>query len=351
MYVIAEIGINYNSSLENCYKLIDSAVEAGCHAAKFQLFSAASLYPKSAGTLDWKDSDGEYSYDIYDAVKRFELPHEWIDDLIAYCEKRDIEFLVSAFDVEGIDFIVSKGIKRIKLPSYTMTHHPLIEAAAKSGLPLIMSSGGSTLAELEEAIRIVQKYHNKLSVLHCSIQYPTSLSDVNMGVLDTLSKAFPEVEIGYSDHTQEPSDAPVQAVYLGATVIEKHITLDKQMEGPDHFFALEPYELKTMVDDINQAVIKVKEGSIDIRDDIYGNSAKVCHEHEQYLRDFAYVAMFAKRAMRKGEVITPNDISILRPGKKERGLDPKYLTLFQNNQVHAKSDIAFEDPISWEKIL
>jgi N,N'-diacetyllegionaminate synthase len=350
MYIIAEIGINYNGTLENCYKLIDSAVNAGCDAAKFQLFSADSLYPKSAGTLDWKDSNGSYSYDIFDAVKRFELPYEWIDDLIAYCEKSNIEFLVSAFDIEGIDFIVSKKIKKIKLPSYTITHIPLIEAAAKSGLPLIMSTGGSTLSEVEEAVRTVQKYHNNLTILHCSIQYPTALCDVNMGVMDTLSKAFPEIEIGYSDHTEEPSKAPIEALYLGGTVIEKHITLDKTMDGPDHFFALEPDELKQMVDDINTASIEYKKGLFSLDSNIYGNSAKLCHEHEQYLRDFAYVSMFSNRNINKGEVINLDDISILRPGKKNRGLDPKYLYLF-NNGITAKCDITFENPITWDILL
>ena len=351
MYIIAEIGINFNNSIEYCYKLIDSSVNAGCHAAKFQLFSAKNMYPKSAGNLDWDGGKGKYSYDIYDGVKRFELPKEWIDKLIIYCNKRGIDFLVSVFDIEGVDFIASKGVKRIKLPSYAITHHPLIEAASRTGLPLIMSSGGSTLAELEEAVRIVQKYHNNLSILHCSIQYPTALNDVNMGILETISKAFPEVEIGYSDHTKEISDAPIQAVYLGASMIEKHITLDKEMKGPDHFFALEPHELRVMVKDINQALEDKKSKKFHIRNDIYGNSAKVCHGHEKYLRDFAFVSMFAKIPIAKGEVIKIEDIAILRPGQKKRGIDPKYIKLFINNHVVAKKDIGFEDPITWEVIL
>jgi N,N'-diacetyllegionaminate synthase len=351
IYTIAEIGINYNGSLENCYKMIDVAKKSGCQAAKFQLFSAKNLYPQSAGKLDWKDADKTYSYNIYDAVQKFELPQEWIDQLIKYCETLDIDFLASVFDLEGLKFMVEKGMKVIKLSSYTITHIPLIEAAAKTGLPIIMSTGGATLAETEEAVRTVQKFHNDLTLLHCSIQYPTELKDVNMGVLDTFAKAFPSVKYGYSDHTKEAADAPIQAVYLGATVIEKHITLDKTMDGPDHFFALEPDELNTMCNAIDTAYLNYQNKCISIDPIIYGNSEKICHPHEQYLRDFAYMTLFAKKSIPCGAQILPDDLIILRPGKKSRGLDPKYLDLFKNFTVIAKKDLHFEDSITWDAIL
>ena len=350
-FIIAEIGINFNGSLENCFKMIDAAVDSGCDGAKFQLFSAKNLYPKSAGKLDWKDVGKEYSYDIYDAVKKFELPVEWIDKLIAYCKKKDIEFMASVFDIEGLNLMVEKGMKIIKLSSYTITNIPLIEAAAKTELPIIMSTGGATIGETEEAVNSVLKYHNDLTILHCSIQYPTNLKDVNMGVLDTFSKVFPNIKRGYSDHTVEPSDASVQAVFLGATAIEKHITLDKNMDGPDHFFALEPNELKKMVEDIREAEIAYKKNDFEIDKGIYGDTQKVCREHEQYLRDFCYMTLFSKKDIKKGELINSEDITILRPGKKGKGLEPKYLELFSKYKISAKKDIFFEDPISWESIL
>lgn len=351
MYTIAEIGINFNGSLENCLKMIDVSVSAGCNAAKFQFFTANGMYPISAGKLDWKDSDKEYSYDIHSAVKAFELPPEWLDTIMPYCESKNIDFMASVFDIEGLEYLVKKGMKIIKLSSYTITNTPLIEAAAKTKLPIIMSAGGATLAETEEAVRCVQKYHNDLTLLHCSIKYPTPLNEVNMGVLNTLKYAFPEVKIGYSDHTFEVSDAPVQAVYLGATVIEKHITLDKNMEGPDHFFALEPDELSKMVLDINKARAEYLGGNVSIDAMVYGSSAKICHEHEKYLRDFCYMTLFARRNIKKGEIIRVEDLSILRPGKKIPGLEPKYISLFEANEITAKSDIAFEDPIVWSVIL
>ncbi|NOX15391.1 MAG: hypothetical protein GXP61_05125 [Epsilonproteobacteria bacterium] len=350
-YIIAEIGINFNGSLENCYKMIDMSVVAGCNAAKFQIFSAKNLYPKSAGELVWKDDKEEYSYDIYEAVEKFELPNEWVDKLMVYCERKNIDFMASVFDIDGLNIMVEKGMKVIKLSSYTITNIPLIEAASKTGLPIIMSTGGATIGEIEEAVNTVLKYHNDLTILHCSIQYPTNLKDVNMGVMETFLKVFPSVKIGYSDHTEEPSDAPVQSIYLGGSVVEKHITLDKKMKGPDHFFALEPNELKQMVGDIRQAEIDYKNNNFVIDKIIYGNSEKICHEHEQYLRDFCYMTLFSKRNIKKGDIITVKDISILRAGKKEKGLEPKYIELFKQNKVTASKDINFEDPITWETIL
>lgn len=350
-YIIAEIGINFNGSLDNCYKLIDASVNAGCQAAKFQIFSAKNLYPRSAGELDWKDDNKEYSYNIYDAVEKFELPLDWIENLISYCDEKEIDFMASVFDIDGLNFMVEKGMKVIKLSSYTITNLPLIEAAAKTKLPIFMSTGGAMIAEVEEAVNVVRKYHNDLTILHCSIQYPTKLEDVNMGVLDTFRKAFPLIKTGYSDHTEEPFDAPVQAVYLGGSVIEKHITLDKQMEGPDHFFALDPNQLKEMVDAIKMAETSYKNAEFVINKSIYGNSEKKCYPHEEYLRDFCYMTLYSTNSIKKGEVIKPENLKILRPGKKKKGLEPKYLELFKNNEIRAKVDISFEDPITWSVIL
>lgn len=351
VYIIAEIGINFNGSLENCLKMVDASIDAGCHAAKFQFFTANGMYPLSAGKLDWKDADKEYSYDIYEAVKTFELPPEWLDTIIPYCQSKNIDFMASVFDIKGLNYLVNKGMKVIKLSSYTITHIPLIEAAAKTGLPIMMSTGGATITETEEAVRCVQKYHNDLTLLHCSIKYPTALDEVNMGVLDTLKSAFPEVAIGYSDHTFEVSNAPVQAVYLGATVIEKHITLDKKMDGPDHFFALEPDELSKMVKDINEARFAYKNDNLSIDKKIYGSTEKICYEHEKYLRNFCYMTLFSARDIKKGEIIKVEDLSVLRPGKKKPGLEPKYLKLFEEHKITAKQNISFEDPIIWDAIL
>ncbi len=350
-YIIAEIGINHNGSLANALQLVDDAAEAGCDAAKFQLFSADRLYPKSAGRLDWQDGEKTYDYDIYEAVKGFEMPFEWIDELLRHCRGRGVDFLASVFDTHGLDFLVAKGVTGIKLSSYTITHLPLIEACAQTGLPIIMSTGGASLGETEGAVNTVLGYHDKLKLLHCSIKYPTRLDECNLGVMETLKFAFPELDVGFSDHTCEVSIAPVQSVYLGGTVVEKHITLNKKMEGPDHFFALEPDELRQMVADIRQAEKDYLNNNFTIDRHIYGSSAKICHEHERYLHDFAYMTLFAACEIKKGEVIRPADIMILRPGKKERGLDPQYQSLFEKFIITAKKDLVPEDAITWAAVL
>ncbi|MCG6553482.1 MAG: N-acetylneuraminate synthase family protein, partial [Candidatus Magnetominusculus sp. LBB02] len=259
--------------------------------------------------------------------------------------------LSSVSDPYGADLLLAKGLKKIKLTSYTITNTVLIDHCAKTGLPIIMSTGGATLGEIEAALAIVTKYHNKLSILHCSIQYPTALSDCNLGVLRTLQHAFPDIATGYSDHTMEAVEAPVQAVYLGAQIIEKHITLDKAMDGPDHFFALEPHELSLMVSTVRQAEEDYKRGTYEIDKVIFGSTAKQVYPHERYLRDFAFMKLFAARDIQQGDTIRARDIAILRPGKKKHGLDPVYLELFDRYDIRAKRSASFEDPITWDLIL
>ncbi|MEO5360223.1 MAG: N-acetylneuraminate synthase family protein [Nitrospirota bacterium] len=351
VYIIAEIGINHNGSYDNCLRMVDAAVGAGCDAVKLQFFRAKHLYPKTAGELDWRDSKGKYSYNIYGAVEGFEIPEDWIEKLFVYCTSKNIDLLSSASDPHGVDILLAKGLRKIKLTSYTITNTVLIEHCAKTGVPIIMSTGGATLGEVETAVSIVAKYHDKLSLLHCSIQYPTALADCNLGVIETFRYAFPGITTGYSDHTMEVVEAPVQAVYLGAQIIEKHITLDRSMSGPDHFFALEPHDLNNMVLAIRQAESDYKLGSFEIDNLIYGSTAKTVGTNEKYLRDFAFMKLFANKDIRQGETIRPEDISILRPGKKRHGLDPVYLKLFEGHDIKAKSPVSFEDPITWELIL
>lgn len=351
IFIIAEIGINHNNSLDNCFQLINAAAAAGCNAVKFQLFKARQLYPRSAGKLDWGDAGGRYSYDIYNAVESFELPESWINKIMHNCKKNKIEFLSSVFDKRGADYLVKRGIKVIKLSSSSLTNIPLIDYCTRYNLPLIISTGGSSLGEIEKAVTIARKSHNKLSLLHCSLKYPTRLNECNLGVIQTLKYAFPGNKIGFSDHSKEVSEAAVQAVYLGAEIIEKHITLNKRMKGPDHFFALEPAELKRMVTDIRKAENKVNCLPIELDRRIYGSSEKITFTHERYLRDFSFISIFAKRDIKRGERIRYRDLRLLRPGKKKRGLDPEYLGLFKKYKIFAIKDVPCEEAISWSSFL
>jgi len=351
VYIIAEVGINHNGSIDNCYKLIDAAVGAGCDCVKFQFFKAESLYPRSAGKLDWKDAKKNYSYDIYKAVESFQLPRIWIKELMQYCRFKKIDFLSSIFDAQGANFLIQQGMKMLKLSSYSITNLPLIEHCAQFKLPIVMSTGGATLGEIEDAVNMVNKYHNRLSLLHCSINYPTKLKECNLGVIETLKYAFPNNKIGYSDHTAEISKASIQAVYLGAKIIEKHITLNKNMEGPDHFFALQPKELRIMVEAVRKAEENTARENCRIDKSIYGSSRKVIFNHERHLRNFCYATIFASRNIKKGEVIEYKDLCLLRAGEKIRGLEPKYIYLFKKYKISAARHIAEEEAISWDKIF
>ena len=342
MKIIAEIGINFNGKLELAKKLIDIASNSGCDFAKFQLFRADSFYPKSAGELDWFDGKKKYSYDIYEAVKKFELPYEWLDELVEYSNKKNIRFLASVFNFDDLEIYKKLNLDYIKLASYSITNLPLIEEVAKTGVHIFLSTGGSYLSEVDEAVRLIRKYHNNFTLMHCSIAYPTPLDKVNMGIIDTFQKAF-NCEVGYSDHTAEIYEAPLQAKLLGASVIEKHITFDKNAKGPDHFFALDEKELKIMVE-------KLKNVPPTLDKQIYGSTERICYPHEEYLRNFAYHQLFVNKDIKKGEVITQKDISILRKGKKEKGLKPKYWYLFKDGIVE-KKDILNETPLNWEHIL
>jgi N-acetylneuraminate synthase len=349
--IIAEIGINFNGSYENCLRLIDAAAEAGCDSAKFQVFSAKTLYPEKAGKLAWHNGKQHCSYDIFSSVRRNELPRQWIGPLMAHCARRNIAFLASVFSESDAHFLMKKGAKSLKISSSSVQNLPLIERCATYNVPLIVSTGGCRLGEIEDVVETVHRWHRQLTLLHCTLQYPTLPENCNLGVIETLTKAFPDVTVGYSDHTEHPLEVPVQAVYLGARVIEKHITLDRNMPGPDHFFAIEPDALRRMVVAIRSAEKKAQSGQITIDPRYYGTSRKSIFAHERYLRQFVENQLFARREIHKGEVITAEDLVVLRKGEKPTGLPPRYIQLFREHTVTASRDIFREDPIQWNMIL
>lgn len=339
-FVIAEIGINFNGSLELAKKLIDVAVDAGCDAAKFQAFSVENLYPKTAGDLDWESGTGAYSYSIYDQVKKFEMPPAWIPELIRYCNDRNILFFCSNSDEQSADVLERQGVLLFKSTSYDITNLPLIEHLAKKNKPLILSTGGATLEEIKEAYAAARKHTDKIMLLHCFIKYPAPLAELNLNVIETLQKEFPDAIIGYSDHSKEPCDAPVAAIAKGAKVIEKHITLDKKLDGPDHFFALEPAELQRMVDAIRSAEQARARGEpVPVHPLVLGSPEKRVSSAEQYLRDFAYRTIISTARITRGEPLSAANIKILRPGKLKRGLDPKHYPALITGQVTATKDI------------
>lgn len=351
-FVIAEVGVNHNGSLDIAKKLIDATAEAQCDAVKFQVFKTEHLYPKTAGKLDWEDEAGEYSYDIYEASKSFEMPREWIPELIDYSKKDGLIFLASAFDEESVDVLEKVGVPAFKIASFTITHLPLIEYIAKKKKPMIISTGAADMGEVEDAVKTIQSHNNEIVLMHCVSKYPAPLKYCNLRVLDTFRDTFSDLIVGFSDHTEDPIEAPTAAVARGAKVIEKHITLDKKMEGPDHFFALEPNELKKMVTAVRDTEKRLKKGEeIKVSEKLLGSPEVRPYDIEEYIRKFTHRRIFAREDIKKGEVLTKENLTILRPGKIKGGLKPKHYKALIEKDSRAARNIRKGESVEWNDVI
>lgn len=347
-FVVAEIGINFNGSYDNAIKLIDQAKKAGCNAVKFQLFLAEKMYVPSAG--EDKSGDGRKK-DIFKIVKAAELEKTWIPKLKRYANKNNLEFLCTVCDENGADFLAKQNIDAFKIASYEITHIPLLRHVAKKQKPIVFSCGAANIKDIADALEVFAEEKNyKIALLHCVANYGADVGSLNLGAINILKSAFPDLLIGYSDHSSDPVQAPVAAVALGAKIIEKHITLDKNMPGPDHFFALNPQELSLMVKKIREAEDKIKKGvKIEVPEKLLGVSKRETFKEEQIPRDFAYRCVFATNSIKKGEVFTQKNIAVLRPGNKKRGLEPKYYEILLGKK--ATKNIKKHKSIDWNDAL
>lgn len=348
--IIAEAGINHDGKYEQALKLIDIASECGADIVKFQLFKANKMYTKVAGKYTTAAGKKET---IVDLLEKVELPYEWIPNLMEYCEKKKIGFLCTVCDEESGDILDSFDVDSFKMASYAITHIPLLKHISKKDKPVVFSSAGADITEVNEAIKTIKSTGNdKIVLMHCIAKYPAPLNTCNMNVLDTFKYAFPEVIIGYSDHTEDPVKAPVAAVMKGAKIIEKHFTIDKKLPGPDHCFAVDPQGLKEMVNAIRETEKRlINNENISIDDVILGTSEKKVLEIEANLRRFAYRCMFATKNINKGETINLSNSAILRPGESERGIEPSFYELIIDNNVKANKSIKEGQPIRWKDIL
>ncbi len=306
-FIIAEAGSNHNGKLEQAKKLIDVAAESGADAVKFQLFTAKNLYVGAAGSANYLKN----GQNIYDIIKRMEMPVEWLDELSSYSDKRGLIFTASVFDERMADAL-DEYVPVFKIASYELNHLPLIRYVSAKGKPMIMSTAASTMEEIEDAVEAAQSQGNKdICLMQCVAAYPTPLKATNASVIPALKQKF-GLPVGLSDHSRDPVIAPVVAVSLGADLIEKHFTLDRLLPGPDHKFAIEPDELKLMVSSIRNA------------EKVVGSPKKEIQLEEKELKNFAKRAVHAITDISKGEVFTKNNISILRPGKTKAGVAPKF---------------------------
>ena len=303
--IIAEAGVNHNGSIELAKKLIDKAAEAGVDIVKFQTFKSEKLVTKSAKQADYqqKNLQGSAGDSQLAMLKKLELSVEDHYVLIEYCKKLGIQFLSTAFDFDSIDFLHSLNLGVWKIPSGEITNYPYLRKIAQYGEPVILSTGMSEMSDIAAAIQVLIKFglrKEQIIVLHCNTEYPTPFQDVNLKAMDALRKEF-GVEVGYSDHTKG-IEVPIAAVALGATVIEKHFTLDKNMEGPDHKASLEPDELKAMVSairNIEQAI---------------GTGVKTASASEKKNIGVVRKSIVAACPIKKGDTFTEENLTVKRPG-------------------------------------
>jgi len=304
--IIAEAGVNHNGSLEIAKRLIEIAADAGVDVVKFQTFKASNIVSSIARKADYQKENMKYDTNDsqFSMLKKLELTYSDHLMLIEHCKKHNINFLSTAFDLESIDMLVGFGLEQYKIPSGEITNLPYLQKIGKLKKEIIISTGMSTLEEVEDAISVLMENgteRKKITVLHCNTEYPTPMQDVNLRAMLTLKQRL-DTKIGYSDHTLG-IEVPVAAVALGAQVIEKHFTLDRNMEGPDHLASLEPDELKAMVNAIRNIELALS-----------GNGEKEPSSSEIKNKTIARKSIHLKSSLLAGHIITEQDLEMKRPG-------------------------------------
>jgi len=303
VFIIAEAGVNHNGSIELAYKLIDVAIESGANAIKFQTFKAENLVSKNAQKADYQKETTDALESQFDMIKKLELNMETHKELIAYCQEKGIMFLSTPFDHESIDLLSDLGLKIFKVPSGEITNLPYLRHIGSLGKQVILSTGMSNLREIRDALNILINagtFKSHITVLHANTMYPTPMEDVNLNAMLTIQAEF-NIAVGYSDHTLG-IEVDIAAVAMGASIIEKHFTLDKTMDGPDHKASLEPEDLKAMVSSIRNI------------EKALGGSEKKPSPSESANIEIVRKSIVASKSIKKGELFTEKNITTKRPG-------------------------------------
>ena len=348
--IIAEAGVNHNGSIEIAKQMVDKAVDAGVDIIKFQTFKSEKLVSKAARQAEYQQRNiGKKDEGQLAMLKKLELSQQDHEELIAYCNKKGIRFFSTAFDMESIDYLHSLNMGLWKIPSGEITNYPYLRKIASYGEPIILSTGMCELSDIKAAVNVINEFWPTancqlptansqrltansqqptadITILHCNTEYPTPYQDVNLKAMLEIAETF-KVKFGYSDHTQG-IEVPIAAVALGASVIEKHFTLDKTMEGPDHKASLEPEELKAMV----QAIRHIEQA--------LGTGHKTISESERKNIEIARKSIVAACPIKAGELLTEGNLTVKRPGS---GISP-----MRWNEVvgtFAVKDFEEEEPI------
>lgn len=307
--IIAEAGVNHNGSLETAKKLIDAAVDAGADYVKFQTFKANKLVTKTAKRAEYQDVNTGDKDSQYEMLKKLELSENMHEELIKYCNSKSIKFLSTGFDLDSLEYLNKLGIDLFKIPSGEITNLPYLRKIAGFKKPVVLSTGMANLQEIEDALHVLlSEGANKrdITVLHCNTEYPTPMEDVNLKAMNLIGREL-GVNIGYSDHTLG-IEVPIAAVALGATIIEKHFTLNRKLPGPDHRASLEPEELKAMV-----LAIKNIEAAVS------GSGLKEPSPSELKNKLVVRKSIVASKSIKRGEIFSEKNLAIKRPGT---GINP-----------------------------
>ncbi|MCO4781868.1 MAG: N-acetylneuraminate synthase [Candidatus Cloacimonetes bacterium] len=325
VYIIAEAGVNHNGDLETAKKLVDVAVSANANAVKFQTFKAESLATKTAELANYqKENTSEESQ--FSMLKKLELSEETHKSLLSYCQKKNIDFLSTPFDLDSLKLLLGLGMDTIKIPSGEINNYPLLKSIGLAGKRIILSTGMSTIEEIESALCVLEQFgtpRDEITVLQANTSYPTPLEDTNLLAMLTIAKKC-SVSIGYSDHTPG-INASLAAVAMGATIIEKHFTLDKSADGPDHKASLNPEELHQLVSGIREI------------EKCFGSSKKLPTKSELKNKNIARKSIVAKSDIKTGDLFTSENLTTKRPGT---GISPmKWESIIGTNaQLDFKRD-------------
>ena len=301
--IIAEAGVNHNGSLEMAFELIDAASDAGADVVKFQTFKAENLVTQTAAKADYQLGTTDVQETQFEMIKKLELSYDMHHKLISKCKEKGIRFSSTGFDTSSVDVLIELGVDFLKVPSGEITNLPYLRHVGTKGLPIILSTGMCTMQEVASALEILEKAgagKHDITVLHCNTEYPTPMEDVNLRAMLSMENEL-GVKVGYSDHTLG-IEIPIAAVAMGATVIEKHFTLDRTMEGPDHAASLEPLELKQMVKGIRNI------------EKAMGDGVKKPSNSEVKNISIVRKSIVASKEIKLGDEFTSDNLGVKRPG-------------------------------------
>ena len=332
VFIIAEAGVNHNGNIEIARKLVDAAVEAGADAVKFQTFTAESIATKKAQKAEYQTVNTGTSESQFDMLKNLELTYENHLELQKYCQDKGIVFFSTPFSIESVDLLEMFDVPLYKISSGDITNMVLLKYVATKGKPIILSTGMASLGEIEEAIGwILEAGNDRIVLMHCTTNYPARYDEVNLSAIHTIRQSF-KLPVGYSDHTLG-IEVPIAAVSMGASIIEKHFTLNRNMEGPDHKAALEPDELKKMVSSIRNIEVAM------------GDGIKRCMPSEEKVKKLVRKSIVANCDIRKGEIITEK---MLTAKRLENGIEVKNMPFFIGKV--AERDIIADELLTFDAV-